>query len=1015
MKKILLALLLVFVQFCAISQKQWSNWYSDGNELITFKNGFAERVTNFINPIPPVPPYTNIYNFYYWGQGGISYSDSITGDMKFIISNRLGFARDYTDFPNDTFIRSCPDKFSYHIIPFHNDANKFYVIQFQSCAADVLAQETGLQVRCPNAIGLAYSIIDLSLNGGLGDISTINNKILSGFTEQITTVRHANGKDVWIIVHPYNSAQFESILVTDAGFQPGVFSTIGPLINSGFESILGSLTASHDGKMLAGYANVHLGTAVNIQLFDFDNATGLLSNYKTLPLNDYATKVQFSPDNSKLYGVGYNTLYQWDLNQTDVAASRTAIYAVASGSMYDMQLAPDGKIYISAFQEYIGNDYFSYLMAIQCPNLPQFACNLNIRALQVNSSAFPDLINDFINVPKVTPPPKFSIGNDTAICFGSYTITAPAGWQSYRWNTGDSTATITVTQSGLYYVLTGDLGFSCPTGYGYINVADKAVKLNLGKDTGLCKGTSYLLHVPVDYNNILWNNGSHTRDSLITSQSYCIISATDINGCFTKDTISIYYKNWPDAAFGNDTTLCNNETLKLRLSPPKSPFFNAAYLWQDGSVQDTFTVRQPGTYWGTVQFDGCTVSDTVTISYVSAQNVSLGKDSSLCAGDSLLLTSSIGMAKYLWSTNDTTQSIYVKNTGDYWVKVTNGLCTVSDTIHITFNPKPQFYLGNDTVLCKNDSLVLMPNTGNGSYLWQDGSSLNKYTVHSNGLYWLHFTQNGCTAADSINVVYKNLPPLNLGKDTGFCTGTSFILNAFNSTIQTYLWQDQSTQPAYTASVAGSYYVTVKGNNGCINRDTIKLTTVPLPSFTLGNDTTLCNNQILTYNFNIPNASYLWSNGNSGNPFVINSAGTYSLLVNQQGCSKTDSITVLYKPSPIVNLGKDTTLCENAIILLNAANNNATYKWQDASSNSSYKVQAPGLYFVTVNINSCVVNDSINISYKLKPNFSLGPNQLICTGTTILLDPKIAGVNYLWQDGSINSTYQVTQPGLYYLA
>jgi hypothetical protein len=157
-RKIILLLPFILLHLIVNGQKEWSNWYSNGKELLTFKNGSAQRVTDFINPIPTYPPFENLYHFYYSGAGGISYSDPATGDVQFIISSRLGFDKNLKDFPNDKFFRSCPDEKSYHIIPFTNNPKKFYVIQFQSAAADLLAQETGLQVRCPNAVGLASQL-----------------------------------------------------------------------------------------------------------------------------------------------------------------------------------------------------------------------------------------------------------------------------------------------------------------------------------------------------------------------------------------------------------------------------------------------------------------------------------------------------------------------------------------------------------------------------------------------------------------------------------------------------------------------------------------------------------------------------------------------------------------------------------------------------------------------------------------------------------------------------------------
>ena len=1023
MKKIILVVSLILLHLLVFSQKEWSNWYSTGKELLTFKNGYPEKVNNFINPIPPVPPYTNIYNFYYFGHGGISYSDPLTGDMKFIISNRLGYGSNYKEFPNDTAIRSCPDQKSYHIIPFHNNPNKFYVIQFQSAAADLYASQTGLQVVCPNAVGLAYSIVDLSKNGGLGDITSINNVITGGLTEQITLVRHANMKDVWIIVHPYGTAQYHAILVTVNGIQPAVVSNIGGMVNGGSNSLSGILTASHDGKLLAGCTNLgqNPGSAIDIELFDFDNATGQLSNYRKLPTSARNIKLQFSPDNSKLYSLSYDVHYencliiQWDFNQPNLAASRTVIEKINQTSFWDMQLAPDGKIYVSTFHESVGNNDYAYLLAIQCPNLQQFACNIEKKAIEISNTAFPDLINDFINVPKVPLVPKFSIGNDTAICFGGLILTAPAGWQSYKWNTGETSQSITIKKAGVYYVLTGSSGFSCPTGYGYINVTDKAIKLDLGKDTGLCANTSYSLHIPDSYTNILWENGSHARDSVLYGGNDMIVSADDINGCYSSDTIKVYYKYQASAKFGKDTILCNNETLTLQLQPYKFLSQGAIYTWQDNSTEDNYVVNKPGIYWGKVSYAGCTVSDTIQVNYISAQQITIGNDTTLCMGDSLLLTAPIANATYRWSTGETTQSIYVKSTGDYRISITNGLCTVKDTIKVNFNAKPIVSLGNDTTLCERTSLLLTPSAGFGNYLWQDESAGNHFSVTKAGTYWLKFTSNGCTVADTIQVSFKNLPHVDLGKDTGFCTGNAVKLNALDPAIQSYKWQDGSTQSSYIAVATGSYNVLVMGTNGCKNQDTVLLTMLPLPVFNLGLDTAICDGKILSLQVNNGGANYLWNDGSTGKQFLVRSSGTYWLRVNEKGCSKTDSILVSYKPNPVVKLGNDTTLCEGVNKVLKLANTNAVYKWQNGSRLDNYTVKQSGWYIVSADINGCNVTDSIHITYKPKPVFTLGRDTFVCKGQSILLSPIINTVaEYLWQDNSNASFYNVTDTGKYIL-
>ena len=1022
MKRTALVLILTLLNLIVFSQKEWSNWYRNGREMVTFKNGYAEKVTNFINSIPPFPPYENLWHFYYFGDGGISYSDPVTGDLKFIISQRRGYGKDFNVFPNKDFIRSYPDQKSYHIIPFQNDPNKFYILQFQSVSADLVAWESGLQVRCPNAIGLAYSIVDLTLNGGMGDFSTTNNLIEGSLTEQITLVRHANAKDVWIIVHPYGTAQYNAILATDAGFEPPKVSIIGTLINSGSKSSDGELTASHDGRMLAGCrsTNSNSGSNSDIELFDFDNATGLLSNYRTMPSKSYIQKLQFSPDNSKLYSAGFDEkfyqseLIQWDFNQLDVAGSKTIVAAIPNGYVWDMQLAPDGKIYAAAFQEVTGYDYHSYLIAIQCPNLQQYACNIEKRAIEA-TPPFPDLINDFINVPKVPLVPKFSIGNDTAICFGTLQISAPPGWQSYKWSTGETTQSITVNKAGLFYVITGSSGFSCPSGYGYINVADKAFKLDLGKDTLLCVKLSYNLKVPNNYTNILWQNGSHAKDSILNKGSNIIISANDFNGCHTSDTIFVNYKYYPNADFGNDTVLCNTETLKLQLQPYNFFSNGAVFSWQDNSAEDHYTISKPGIYWGKVTYQGCTVSDTIQVNYVSEAIANIGNDTTLCKGDSLLLSTSINNAKYQWSTGETTQSIFVKNTGEYRIAVTNGNCIVMDTILVNFKPKPMVWLGNDTSLCEKSLLKLLPGNVNGNYLWQDGSILNNFSVSKAGKYWVKISLDGCAVSDTINVNFKKLPTVNLGKDTSFCTGTFIKINAYNADIQNYLWQDQTTLPFINTNNAGNYSVKVTGTNGCINQDTLVVTMLVPPVFTLGNDTTICDGKTLPLKVNIESASFLWNDGTTINSLIIKDPGKYWLSVNNNGCSKSDSIEVKYKPTPIIYLGRDTTICEGIIKILTVNNANTIYKWQDGSSNNNFIVRKSGLYILSANMNGCLAIDSINISYTDKLFFTLGSDTFICKGQSILLRPTInTNAEYLWQNGNTSSTYTVTDTGLYKL-
>jgi gliding motility-associated-like protein len=1011
LKNTLLTFTLSFCVAFSFGQSEWSNWYFNGNNMLAFPNNTVQYKNNFISPAP-----SYWWNYVYSSYIGTSYSDKATGQMKFLLSARTAYDKNYDMINKTEFLRMCPnDRYSYHILPFNTDPNKFYIIQFQSLSHDLAAQETGLQVRCPNAIGLGYSILDLSLNNGLGDFTTINKVVETGIPERISVIRHANGKDAWVVVHGWGNNQFRAYLFTDAGVSAPVTSTIGPVISGGSLKALGNMVASHNGKTIAAQ---QYGSN-SVEFYDFNNNTGTLSNYRTLQVPSSANAFVFSPDDTKFYYLSNylaSGLYQYNLKAANIQSSIYKVVDDPSTSYYDMQCGPDGKIYLSRYYYYDDNSsYLEYLSIVNCPNLAEAACNFKQKGVKGYFGNFPVFVNDYIKQPEGLPATKFSLGNDTAICFGQHTLTAPLGWESYQWNTGETTRQITVTKPGTYYVLAGSSGFSCPEAYGMIKISRIGSPLNLGKDTVVCPKTPYTIHVPDNYNNITWNDGAPDRDKVVTTPGKYSVKAYDQNGCANWDTISVGIWSDPRANFGNDTILCNNQSLVLRLQPQYNAYVTSTtYLWQDGSKRDTLTVTKPGTYWGKVSTSTCIVSDTIVVSYVNAENVYLGKDTTVCEGDSLLLQANVENASYLWNTGATSRSISVKNNGSYWVKVNNGSCTAADTINVSFQPKPSVFLGNDTTLCVNQKLTLRATYTGASYLWQDNSKNDLLTVTKPGIYWSQVTKNGCSVRDSISISYKPLPNINLGKDTGICINQTLLLNASDPFSSSYLWNDGSIQPTLTVKQAGTYFVKVSGGNGCSNADTITITTNPLPVFSLGADTSLCEQQLLTLQVDINNGSYKWSTGSQTNSINVNKSGIYWLDASINGCTKRDSISISYKPLPLVNIGSDTTLCEGATKILRAINTNATYKWNDLSNTPTYTVSKPGTYWVEVNLNDCISKDTIRISYNYKPKFTLGNDTLLCSGQQLVLNPRLTNVQYQWEDGSASSTRVITNAGVYKL-
>jgi gliding motility-associated-like protein len=227
-----------------------------------------------------------------------------------------------------------------------------------------------------------------------------------------------------------------------------------------------------------------------------------------------------------------------------------------------------------------------------------------------------------------------------------------------------------------------------------------------------------------------------------------------------------------------------------------------------------------------------------------------------------------------------------------------------------------------------------------------------------------------------------------------------------------LWQDNSTNERITVNIPGSYSVKVQGFNGCFASDTIKVNNSNLSSFTLGNDTTLCDNHTLKYHFNLPAANYLWNTGATTSRYDITSAGIYWLEVTQGSCTKRDTIKVSFVAPPSVNLGNDTTLCQGVTQLLDAYYPDASYLWNNGATTATNSVVNQGRYWVSVKGKGCTVSDTINIEYLIIPSFPLGSDTTLCEGQSITLEPAVTNASIKWHDGTAGAIYKVTQPGLY---
>ena len=200
---------------------------------------------------------------------------------------------------------------------------------------------------------------------------------------------------------------------------------------------------------------------------------------------------------------------------------------------------------------------------------------------------------------------------------------------------------------------------------------------------------------------------------------------------------------------------------------------------------------------------------------------------------------------------------------------------------------------------------------------------------------------------------------------------------------------------------------------CPDTTTTFVVVVPTPIIPFSSDTILCHGTELSAA--TPSAlHYLWSTGDTTASIVIDTAGYYSVSVNNLGCQITlNDIHVQLYPQSSVNLGNDSILCALATLVLNAEQPHpANYFWQDLSTNTTYLVESDGQYWVIVTDECLQVSDTINLGYLYPIDVDLGNDTTLCEGQHLLLSAETPFCDYVWQDGTTLSTYLVKYAGAY---
>ncbi len=899
------------------------------------------------------------------------------------------------------------------VVPFPNDETLFYIF-------------TTIQVfNAGGAYTLKYSVVDIKELGGgtVGSVVAKDKPLFEESTERMTAT--APGGFVWLVTHELGNNTFRVYPITDQGIGNPVLTSIGSVHDANnAEEAQGYMKLSTDGRRIA--VSLTKGGKNYVEIFDFDPATGILSNYLQieLPVNNPPYQVygvEFSSNSEKLFVTVNNPtspgskLYELKLHVYDKDSIEDKIVELADEpgvNLGAIQTGPDGQIYVAKDgQQFLAtilenldtltnstymSDGFDLVTGTSSLGLPNFVQSYMQQTPQATATVIPACVDQTVTF----------IGSGTSII------------DTFLWTFGDGGSATSDSTSHVYiapalYTVAFNVSNRCgldTTIVQQIDISGYPDAATINPVEVLCDGP---LTLDADTNNtggkfFVWNTGATTQAIQVTSPGIFSVRIINAAGCETQDSTQVF-DGRPPINLGPDITICQNDVITLDTSLPV------------GTPPNTFTWYRNGLNMGIN-------SNTHTI------------DSS-------------------------TPGVFT-----YIVNVVDGLtsCIGSDTVVVTINsvPTATYVVTNSTCGITNGQINITSPLTNLTAEWFNPSNVSIGTGASSpliaaGAYTLIVTSDisGCQQTYPINVIDSSpqftiaVTPVQQCSGTQLdvtVTSTALPLNLFTGgrytltnvgsltvfETDTLLGNSSSTKSFFIDSIPQGTYDLLVNGFGCTNQQTGIVTTDKLiadvavsPSLDVCSSTPTISASSTT-----AGAIYTWTGPNaflaSGQTVDITAggSGTYFVRVSVAGgipCDTVASTQVILHISPTPLIDPLTDGCDGTrqVGVTNLGTSSYSYLWSTGSAAPSITISNSAVYDVTVRdqITGCQGTDSrqVDVFQPLTVNVTVDKqacqdgNQVVLTATPV---PNQT-VTYQWylngfQLATTTSTLPTFNQGIY---
>ena len=411
-------------------------------------------------------------------------------------------------------------------------------------------------------------------------------------------------------------------------------------------------------------------------------------------------------------------------------------------------------------------------------------------------------------------------------------------------------------------------------------------------DSVVCLGDTVFYTPSAVDSALLWSTGDTTSYWIPVQSGYVGLSV--MNSCgVDQDSIFIQVDTLVHLQLGADTLVCMGDSFWIKNE------HGGSFYWHSGVQLDSVLADQPGVY-SISDTNSCGISsDSMVVFWDTIPFTYLGPDSIYCHTELIQLDASWSRASFLWNTGDTTSSIHVNTQGTYWVDVVNLCGSDNDTVTLQFVLPLHPNLGNDTLICLGDSVLLDPGNLHPTTWWDGQISDTSRWVKEEGIYSLIQTNACGTFSDFFHLTVLSPPQLTSINDTSICSGQLLEIEIENTDQTGINWMDD-TSTSFVRSFASNGVYAYEVSNVCgAFMDSFAIVVHEPTVVELGQDTQLCNGGELPINLEYPDHDIIWWDGYDGESRNLSYSGMYGVtLISPEGCVSEDSI-LLKKCLPIL--------------------------------------------------------------------------------------------------------------------